>query len=277
MNSSYFWINVCFLFVVVFISGSYVCYCPIGYKNDGDPITGPCVDENECENESQCLPSQSCHNTQGSFKCCDEGQDFDENTGECIDKDPCEGIECEENSSCKAGVCVCNAGYHRLEQDNDFIPLQSLSDDGSGLAAAVPQLSASPCVTHCHNNPCGDGFVCENGDIDFSCIDKCNSENISCIGGTCEKGVCTCDADSVNVGGVCIATTTTQAATPPPTPKPKPAPSKTCDPGFSFDGVECVDTDECQINNGQCDSMCMNYYGTHRCYENMHEEEAIDC
>ena len=49
-----------------------------------------------------------------------------------------------------------------------------------------------------------------------------------------------------------------------------------CGVGFEVnDYGDCIDSDECQTNNGECESMCMNYYGTRRCYEDMSVENSI--
>jgi len=261
---------------------TYTCFCEVGYENEGDPITGKCVDTNECDDENICLAGQTCHNTDGSSVCCDANQDFDSLTSECINRDPCEGVECGDNATCDAGECVCNTGFTRGEAE--FMPLKAVgsgdAEEASGSAGTevdedMAPVFERPCVSYCHNNPCGEGFDCLNGDNDFTCIDHCISESVSCINGTCAKGVCTCPEAHMNVGGVCIAPlepTTTEKA---PTPAPEMLVTRTCPAGFSFDGVDCSDVDECQMNNGECGSMCMNYYGTRRCYEELNEEHAM--
>lgn len=61
---------------------------------------------------------------------------------------------------------------------------------------------------------------------------------------------------------------------------PQLAPSKQvspsiCPSGFEHDGVECVDIDECQDNNGGCPGMCINLYGDFICYESFDSERPL--
>jgi len=54
--------------------GSFNC-CPAGYHRDFSNPNGPCVDINEClQNTIHCNRSDLCVNTAGSFKCCPENE-----------------------------------------------------------------------------------------------------------------------------------------------------------------------------------------------------------
>ena len=262
------------------VLGGYTCLCSIGYENSGDSKTGICVDTNECL-EQPCLPGQSCYNTKGDHVCCDANQDFDSNSQTCKNKDPCEGIVCGENASCVDGNCKCDAGFHRKPSDDQFIPLADEEfSSGENRSDSQFEEEISPCTPYCQGNPCGEGFDCINGENHFSCKDHCITQNVTCIDGTCTKGVCNCPEAHNLVGGVCVPEPTQVNFAPSaetPMLAPTGASTPSCPAGFSWDGASCADVDECQINNGGCSSMCMNYWGTKRCYNTLSEEQSMDC
>merc|ERR1711976_1124846 len=51
--------------------------CPKGHVWDNKGQT--CIDNDECKfNEDDCTKDQTCHNTPGSWVCCDKNTEFDE-------------------------------------------------------------------------------------------------------------------------------------------------------------------------------------------------------
>ncbi|XP_034670380.1 fibulin-1 isoform X1 [Drosophila subobscura] len=86
--------------------GSFSCQCQMGFRLD---ITqNECVDINECSiNNHNCLPTQRCDNTIGSYICtrlqsCGTGYTLNAETGICDDDDECElnTHNCQPNFDC---------------------------------------------------------------------------------------------------------------------------------------------------------------------------------
>lgn len=75
------------------IQGGFQCICKTGFELD--PLLQACVDINECQvNRHNCLQSQRCDNTIGSFHCirftsCGTGYTLNAQTGLCEDDDEC--------------------------------------------------------------------------------------------------------------------------------------------------------------------------------------------
>lgn len=100
--------------------GSYICeeinVCPFGYVYNEEIKS--CEDIDECSRGHQCLRTEVCENTQGSFNCkrktCNGGYKLNEHTGGCDDINECLKIDCGHNMKCVnlegSYICKCNAG-----------------------------------------------------------------------------------------------------------------------------------------------------------------------
>lgn len=72
------------------VPGSYRCDCKSGFSMD--KVVNACVDINECQiNNHDCLDSQRCDNTIGSYTCtrlqsCGTGYTLNSETGHCDGK-----------------------------------------------------------------------------------------------------------------------------------------------------------------------------------------------
>ena len=70
--------------------GGFRCDCRIGFTLD--PLTNACEDINECQiNNHECLETQRCDNTIGSYRCirtqsCGTGYTFNAETQNCEGK-----------------------------------------------------------------------------------------------------------------------------------------------------------------------------------------------
>lgn len=219
----------------------YTCECLNGFAQAGASNSEGCVDINECDEEQVCGENQDCTNTIGGYECsC--SQDYKEEGDVCV-YSPCDFKTCGENSTCDKldGNCVCNTGFKKANET--CIDVDECVEGLLGLGGA---------------NPCSEDQQCVNTAGSFECIDKMNAVTEPEIvlapefSGTEPPVVETTEELTTTV----IATTTTE----PPAPKPQ--------------GRCSVDVDECQVNNGGCSAMCMNYFCHHWCYEDIPQEKA---
>ena len=97
-----------------------MCDCKPGYQTTYyQGYNGTfCEDINECEiNQHRCLTSQTCENTNSSYKCtCQEGFKMIDN--HCVDIDECEfaAVLCDDKAKCintyGSYYCRCENGYY---------------------------------------------------------------------------------------------------------------------------------------------------------------------
>ena len=255
--------------------GNWSCRCADGFEGSGTE----CADIDECEQSpSPCPGAGVCQNQYGGFECiCPAGFEWAE--GDCQDVDEC----ATANGFCGPSEhvqCINQVGEPPRCVDID----ECLNDNGQcgdrEFVACVNRLSEPPdcvLVDHCENanGGCGDPqfTACENqSDRMPICtdIDECESLNggcgdpasIRCINriaaeplcedvNECRNGPeaagCAENADCINVLGGFICQ---------------------CRDGFNGDGLAgfgCRDADECAINNGGCDQLCINQPGTFSC------------
>ncbi|XP_064613092.1 uncharacterized protein LOC135476878 [Liolophura sinensis] len=257
-----------------------VCACPVGFA------APTCDDINECNtNNGGC--SQTCTNTQGSYKCsCEAGYGLVDgsqckpicfggapgtcpNGGKCLSPDRCScppgyaGSPCADVNECQTGnggcsqtcsntvgsfTCSCKPGYQ-------------LDADGRTCKALCQGLPAGTCP---NGGTCIEPDVCEcpNGFSAPTCedINECQSNN-----GGCEQQIPLAD-DGKSCTDIDECTEGTSGC------------SNFCvnDPGsfhcdcplgyeLGDDGLQCQDLDECKTNNGGCSHICANTDGSFVC------------
>jgi len=223
----------------------FACDCLLGFSEE---TTGNCVDINECADMTDdctvSTPNSHCSNTIGSYMClCDTG--FESTETGCQEIPKCRNVECHENSVCDDldGSCICDAGF--FESGG---ACSDIDECVNGLFN-VNEEAACPVIE-------GIVFVCRNTVGSFECDAQETPEEQDGESGeepeTTETA--TTEASTTEASPV-----TTEATTEPET---VPAPAGRCS----------VDVDECQVNNGGCEGMCMNYFCHHQCYETIPEE-----
>jgi hypothetical protein len=158
----------------------------------------------------------------------------------CSDVNECLGATavCAAHSTCAnlpgAFHCVCDPGF------SDYVP---------GVGCSAPTCGAK--------GTCNDSQTCSGGScmcLAPACADAtendpwCNGAPVAgCIDNDeCKKGACGPHGVCVNVSGSFGCQ---------------------CDRGYALQGADCVDIDECKVNNGGCsaNALCTNIDGSRTC------------
>lgn len=210
---------------------------------DGDGVTeGDCDDANP--NLGRCDANATCTQSSGVWGCvCNAnfvgvgtscGQDCSVGNGGC-----------DVNASCTNAAasgepqCICENGYtgdglncaSDCETNNgDCDPLTTCTNTPDSIACGpCPSGYTGAGLTGCQ--PCPAGYMAEG----MTCSSDCETNN----GGCAPEATCTLDG-----GVVC-----------------------TCEPGWTGDGVTCLDVDECGDGTAHCDpnATCTNSPGSYTC------------
>uniref|UniRef100_A0A8R1DNL8 FiBrilliN homolog n=1 Tax=Caenorhabditis japonica TaxID=281687 RepID=A0A8R1DNL8_CAEJA len=254
------------------LPGTYYCNCTQGFNPKGNQGSGldKCVDINECETGAHdCLASELCENTIGSFKCvskCSPGYEF--LAGKCEDVD-----ECASKSLNKCDIraeCINTIGGYKCECEEGF--------DGDGKNCQ-PKSSCrkNPTIcdrhAHCHivldicdckTGYAGDGITCHD-------INECDAKETPCAGGgrclNLDGGYVCCkdgqdDGECIkDQGAFCSGGCGDNAI----------CSNSTCECVSGFRGdpqKKCVDINECEENDSICGGVgdrCVNLFGGFKC------------
>ena len=223
----------------------YTCDCLSGFADTDE--SGNCVDIDECTDENICSfrEHSTCFNEIGSYSCmCDEG--YEEVDGLCIEIPKCRGVVCDVNGFCDSidGKCYCNSGF---KGGDICVDIDECTEGLFGITGE----SVCP------------GQLCENTVGSYVCS-EIPEEPTTVEATTTEKPATTTEEPTTEP----VQATTTSIFIPPETkkaPTQKPISSNRCS----------VDVDECQVNNGDCPGMCMNYFCHRKCYEEISEEAKM--
>eukprot|EP00118_Oscarella_pearsei_P022320 m.255461 g.255461 ORF g.255461 m.255461 type:complete len:1105 (+) comp40396_c0_seq5:41-3355(+) len=209
--------------------GSFSCSCPVGYELAQDDKRS-CLDINECANSSVC--DQTCLNVNGSYHCqCRVGFTLSSDPRSCIDVNECElGTDncsnlCENRQGSYS--CLCPPGYRLSIDQHQCIDVDECETNNGR------------CQQKCVNTPgnfscqCRRGYFSEDGGI------SCQDVN------ECEQSPCNMTCQNTNGSFFCEC------------PRPRFV--------LAENGVDCLDVDECAVNNGGCSQVCTNTYGGHDC------------
>lgn len=275
--------------------GTFSCDCHAGW------VGIDCKEDiDECKQDGTCAEGMKCANSEGSFSCTCDKEGFEAaDDGSCVDIDECTGINAITctNGKCdnKDGgyECACNKGYHT-----------GVTESGQSQCVDIDE-----CKLETHN--CGNA-TCFDMPGSFVCCEE-STHNLDLVTGDCtliepckgkkchEQGLCTANDDqecqcatkyqpTPDAEGNCVDFD--ECATPETnncavgTLCMNDAPGFHCEeiqkapqcaPGFEMtEHWGCQDIDECQgEDNGGCADMCMNLWGSKKCYSDILEEQMI--
>ena len=255
--------------------GNWSCRCIDGFQGSGTE----CTDINECDQRpSPCPANRLCQNLIGGFECvCPVG--FEWADGDCQDIDECsvangfcgpiDHVQCinqvgEPPRCVDINECLVDNGrcgdrefvecVNRLSEPPDCVLVDHCANANGGCGD--PQFTA--CENQRDRMPiCNDINECESfnggcGDpASVRCINRIAAEPLcedvnECANGPAAAG-CAENADCINVFGGFICQ---------------------CRDGFNGDGLAgfgCRDADECAVNNGGCEQLCINQPGAFSC------------
>ena len=240
--------------------GTYNCTCNEGWQGDGFN----CTDFNECEEDTDdCSDDGFCMNTIGSYDCaCDDGYFGDGFI--CVDSDECaEGSEamtvmnatdslygmhaCSADAFCSNTIgdynCTCNEGYRGNGWNcSDINECDELSDECHDEALCSNTIGSYDCT--CDDGFFGDGWICEDSD---ECAEGVEAMVVMNVTDPLYDGhTCHADAFCMNSYG---------------------AYNCTCNEGFTGNGWNCSDVDECAEGTDDCsdNAECSNTYGSWEC------------
>uniref|UniRef100_A0A3Q2YAN6 Fibulin-1 n=1 Tax=Hippocampus comes TaxID=109280 RepID=A0A3Q2YAN6_HIPCM len=224
-----------------------MCACYVGYRLGRDGTT--CEDINECLlGAHNCIASQACINTEGSFRCQREG-----NCGagyELTDSNQCEDID-----ECALNIHNCGVDFECTNAEGSFrcYPKNKCSEgfiqDPSGSCIDIDECVAPP-------NPCQPGHTCLNTPGSYHCrrntITCRRGYHLDANGTRCED-VDECQADICRGHG-CVNMVGTYRCN--------------CNSGFVFNSIHrlCEDINECKhYPRKLCAHTCENTEGSYKC------------
>lgn len=255
-------------------SPGYSCVCKAGFEGDGKN----CTDVNECTvGSNNCYGEAICKNLPGGYKCeCPKGYLLADDPRTCNDVDECanDPFICGNYSRCQntrgSYTCDCIRGYSWNSTSNRCEDVDECKT-GTHPCHSLAQCTNTPgsCTCHCGAGYTGDGvYFCE---LTQNCPPV---KSLLCpVGTTCRdqgNGTfdCRCGTDQLDKGvvscatGVCVHTCQTvdpcwtKASRCSPFAQCKTVAGEArcfCLDGFSGDGVNCDDVNECAGRN-QCNS-----------------------
>ena len=135
---------------------------------------------------------------------CKTGFTKNEDETECIkdgEEDPCDGINCEGNSKCVEGKCICDAGFQKIGNE-ECMDINECSTNNGGCAQICTNTEGS---FECN---CESGYILNVDNKTCNDIDECTNETANCSeNATCKNTQgsfeCTCNSGYEGDGITC--------------------------------------------------------------------------
>ncbi|XP_034480924.1 uncharacterized protein LOC117786685 [Drosophila innubila] len=245
-------------------NSTFSCLCPPGYASE----IFSCQDIDECAaGTHKC--SHDCFNTAGGYQClCPRGMSLQQPEAlTCVAPDPCavNNNGCEQLClSAEQGSCTCSKGFVLSDDNKSCTDIDECAVDNGGCQQLCRNLPGShSCACDKGYELTDDGHSCQDvdecagllsGGCTHECINHPGSYECGCpLGYLLQEDEHSCQPALV---GCPPGTRHTD---------------KGCEPidcGLGMligvDG-DCVDIDECQVNNGGCSHLCENTKGSFKC------------
>ncbi|XP_076017741.1 latent-transforming growth factor beta-binding protein 2-like isoform X2 [Genypterus blacodes] len=235
--------------------GSFRCQCDRGYTNPpGD--TSRCVDVNECEMSSALCGEALCENHDGSFLCIcpSDNEEFDPLTSQCrslADPDPKPGPgatvpppSAEERKEC----------YYNLNDDNFCDNVLSRNVTKRECCCTVGAGWGDNCEIHACPVPGRDfNQLCPHG-TGLLPLTPSSSQSLEDQRPYKDVNECEMFGSEICKNGQCSNLFSSYTCY--------------CRSGFYYDNIrfECVDYDECEMENTCVDGACVNTAGSFNCF-----------
>ncbi|KAI1726500.1 calcium-binding EGF domain-containing protein [Ditylenchus destructor] len=256
--------------------GDAECSCRPGYDLSSDGYS--CIDVDECLLLiGDCLESQRCLNTPGSYKCirtlsCGTGYAMDSETEQCVDVDECNlgSHDCGPQYQCRNTQGSYRCHPKECSSTDVLNPSTGECTSVNCPQGYVPgQNGKCEDLDECLNpNRCGPFEECINIPGSYRCQEKGNL----CLPGYTldrETGFCA-DRNECVEGATCSLHATCENTI---------GSFKChCKTGFqlSADGRTCDDVDECTMGIANCQQKCINVPGSYQCICNRGYQLSID-
>uniref|UniRef100_A0A336K111 CSON005259 protein n=1 Tax=Culicoides sonorensis TaxID=179676 RepID=A0A336K111_CULSO len=271
--------------------GGFRCDCKIGFTLD--PKTKACVDINECQiNNHECLESQRCDNTIGSYTCirlqsCGTGYTLNAETGQCDDDDECAlgRHNCQTPYECRNTKGSFRCVYRTTTSRR---PTTTLTTTVSQKISNIywPPTTPSPIysrcdlgfqrndadINECERRPsiCQRNYRCINTNGSYRCMPMincpggfmANNDATQCVDiDECATGEASCGPNQIcknKPGGYLCSCPPGHAIN-------KDQRCEDINECESYKDTVCEDIDECREIPGLCHQRCINYWGSYRC------------
>lgn len=238
-----------------------ICSCYRGYYLKDDKKG--CIDANECDVDNGGCQHQ-CWNIPGSFMCyCPEGYGLGSNRKSCLDKNECllnngHGPCQDVCTNTEGGYqCACSIQGTQLSADNHTCEdIDECATNNFGCSHSCLNTVGSAFCTCDEGYMLGDDWkMCED-------IDECQFPELaqSCRGDCINTiGSYKCGREAEEDEGYLLTVTTPEYDQNGQT-------EIVCDPGYTKDDrEECIDIDECALDNFGCSHICENTPGSSSC------------